>query len=71
MSFDNNSVYSNIRPLESNTERAQISDRLMVLPFDITEFDDRTQLAQKQHVVMQYILDSQKSRGPEDMDQVL
>ena len=46
-SFDNNSIYSNIRPLESNSARAQDSTRLMVLPFDISEFDSRTQLAQK------------------------
>lgn len=68
-SFDNNSVYSNIRPLETNSDRAQKSDRLMVLPFDLSEFDDQIQMAQKQHVIMQYILDSRKNAGAPTADE--
>jgi len=53
-----------IKPLSSFTnQQPKMLNRgnLLVLPFDTSAIDNRVQLALKQHIILQYILDSRKA----------
>jgi len=52
-------VHSNLKPFgQTNRINAAVA---LILPFDPSELEKQAQITQKQHVIMQFILDSRKS----------
>jgi len=46
--------------MKSSKESENIRGNLLVLPFDPEDIDEKYQQALKQHIVLQYIMDSSK-----------